>query len=262
MERPDKFKTPWKPSGAGVGRESVSWRPQTVSCAEGCRLSLAVLRGGLATRPCEHGRPRTVPSLIVTWWEVRVEVRGEFWKTRKMLGCCKQAADQEGAAVAACELAATSASQSKGQNWNYQSTWGVPGIPEVTSLPGALRKLVLNSYWAPLKTWLNLFLFLPRSTIPYLQLLGQMCFRTEKYVNFRKVMWCIHVSYLAPEWGLAQHPITRHWERSAVRRLVFTLGTFRVTASGQILPPDEHAPAVESLPQLCGFGIAYKGLWI
>lgn len=28
--------------------------------------------------------------LVVTWWEVRVEVRGEFWKTRKMLGCCKQ----------------------------------------------------------------------------------------------------------------------------------------------------------------------------
>ena len=40
-------------------------------------------------------------------------------------------------------------------------------------------------------------------------------------------MWCIHVSYLAPEWGRAQHPIIRHWERSAVRYLMFTLGTFR-----------------------------------
>lgn len=33
-----------------------------MSCAEGCRLSLAVLRGGLATWPCEHGHPRAVPS--------------------------------------------------------------------------------------------------------------------------------------------------------------------------------------------------------
>lgn len=121
-----------------------------------------------------------------------------------------------------------------------------------------------NWYWAVTghpEDLLNLFLFLPRSTIPYLQLLGQMCFRTEKYVNFRKVMWCIPVSYLAPEWGLAQHPIIRHWERSAVRRPRVHTGNIQSHGFSQILPPDEHAPAVEP-PAALWVWIAYKGLWI
>lgn len=164
------------------------------------------------------------------------------------MGAVNRTADQERAVVAACELAATSASQRA--ELELQSTWGVPGIPEVASLPGGNRKLVLSSYWAPLKTWLNLFLFLPRSTIPYLQLLGQMCFRTEKYVNLERLMWCIPVSYLAPEWGLAPAPHYPTLGALCCEAYRVHTGNIQVTASGQILPPDEHAPAVRKPPTL------------
>ena len=89
-----------------------------------------------------------------------------------MLGCCKEEADRERVGVAACvnlqqpqHLRAegrTGIPEYLGRNWNSRGDFP----------PGALRKLVLSSYWAPLKTWLNLFLFLPRSTIPYLQPFG------------------------------------------------------------------------------------------
>lgn len=92
-----------------------------------------------------------------------MELREQFWKTRKMLGCCKEEADRERVGVAACVNL---------QQPQHLRAKGRTGIPEATFLPGALRKLVLSSYWAPLKTWLNLFLFLPRSTIPYLQPFG------------------------------------------------------------------------------------------
>lgn len=103
-----------------------------------------------------------------------MELREEFWKARKMLGCCREDSREEKdrIVVAACvNLEQPQHLRAKGRT-NYQRTWGVTGIPEATSLPGALQKVVLNSYWIPLKTWLNLFLFLPRSTIPYLQPFG------------------------------------------------------------------------------------------
>ena len=50
--------------GQELGGKGCHVGLKTVSCAEGCQLSLAVLRRP-ATRSCEHGRPHKVPSLTI-----------------------------------------------------------------------------------------------------------------------------------------------------------------------------------------------------
>ena len=197
------------------------------------------------------------------WWEVRVELREQFWKTRKMLGCCKEEADRERVGVAACvnlqqpqHLRAkgrTGIPEYLGRNWNSRGDfppWGIAetgteqllGTPEDLVESFSVLTQVHNplspTFWARcaselrnmwvlegnvVHTCILLSPWVGANTAPHYQTLGAFCCETP----------CVH-----------------------------TGNTQRVLSWGQILPPNERAPNVESLPRFCGSGIAYKGLWI
>lgn len=69
-----------------------------------------------------------------------MELREQFWKTRKMLGCCKEEADRERVGVAACvnlqqpqHLRAkgrTGIPEYLGRNWNSRGDFPPWGIAE------------------------------------------------------------------------------------------------------------------------------------
>ena len=73
--------------------------------------------------------------------------------------------------------------QSKGKKLNHQRMQGKTGIPE--KLFWGTDKIVVIKLIS-LETWLNLFLFLPRSTIPYLQPLGPDVLQNSELFEFQK----------------------------------------------------------------------------